>query len=232
MSVEGKGKLWELRVRVVGDVARGIYATTTDQRVAGLSVVAKMAREKPRMGLETARKRVRPATGYKGRGFEESLHGGRGVAAGTRMGGRKVHAGRGDGPRWHGSEAKPTRARARAAARQDAVGDRATGGGQCQCHPPFVTLRRHAEATGPQLMPGLKRISGRGVRGSRRVDNGAPGGHFRVPVITLATRPRLPQNLGGLCVPVGSYLATGESETTGNGADPGIFVDQIAGLCV
>ena len=50
-------------VRVVGDVARGIYATTTDQRVAGLRAEAKMAGKTPRIGLGTAREGMRAVMG-------------------------------------------------------------------------------------------------------------------------------------------------------------------------
>ena len=63
MPAESKGKLPELRVRVVGDVDRGIYATTTDQRVAGLRVEAKIAGRTPRIALGTAREGMRAVTG-------------------------------------------------------------------------------------------------------------------------------------------------------------------------
>ena len=57
-----EGKLWELRVRAEGDIARGIYVTTTGRRVVVLHVFAKKSRKTPRRALETARERMRQVT--------------------------------------------------------------------------------------------------------------------------------------------------------------------------
>ena len=54
-----EGKLWELRVRAEGGIARGIYVTATGRRVVVLHVFAKKSRKTPRQALETARKRMR-----------------------------------------------------------------------------------------------------------------------------------------------------------------------------
>ena len=55
------GKLWELRVRAHGGIARGLYVTATGRRVIVLHVFAKKSRKTPRQALETARKRMRQA---------------------------------------------------------------------------------------------------------------------------------------------------------------------------
>ena len=53
------GKLWELRVRAEGGIARGIYVTATGKRVVVLHVFAKKSRKTPRRTLATARERMR-----------------------------------------------------------------------------------------------------------------------------------------------------------------------------
>ena len=57
------GKLWELRVRAEGGIARGIYVTATGRRVVVLHVFAKKSRKTPRRALATARERMRQVTG-------------------------------------------------------------------------------------------------------------------------------------------------------------------------
>lgn len=54
-----EGKLWELRVRAVGGIARGIYVTATGRRVVVLHVFAKKSRQTPRHVLVTARERMK-----------------------------------------------------------------------------------------------------------------------------------------------------------------------------
>ena len=54
-----EGKLWELRVRAEGGIARGIYVTAAERRVVVLHVFAKKSRKTPRRALATARKRMR-----------------------------------------------------------------------------------------------------------------------------------------------------------------------------
>ena len=49
------GKLWELRVRAEGGIARGIYVTAAERRVVVLHVFAKT----PRRALATARERMK-----------------------------------------------------------------------------------------------------------------------------------------------------------------------------
>ena len=53
------GKLWELRVRAEGGIARGIYMTATGRRLVVLHVFAKKSRRTPRRALDVARKRMR-----------------------------------------------------------------------------------------------------------------------------------------------------------------------------
>ena len=53
------GKLWELRVRAEGGIARGIYVTVASRRVVVLHVFAKKSRKTPRRALATARERMR-----------------------------------------------------------------------------------------------------------------------------------------------------------------------------
>ena len=53
------GKLWELRVRADGGIARGIYVTAAGRRVVVLHVFAKKSRRTPRRALATARERMR-----------------------------------------------------------------------------------------------------------------------------------------------------------------------------
>ena len=56
------GKLWELRVRAEGGIARGIYVTAAGRRVVVLHVFAKKSRKTPRRTLATARERMRQVT--------------------------------------------------------------------------------------------------------------------------------------------------------------------------
>ena len=56
------GKLWELRVRADGGIARGIYVTAAGRRVVVLHVFAKKSRRTPRRALATARERMRKVT--------------------------------------------------------------------------------------------------------------------------------------------------------------------------
>ena len=55
-------KLWELRVRAEGNIARGIYVTATGQRVVVLHVFVKKTRRTPRRALEMAKKRMKQVT--------------------------------------------------------------------------------------------------------------------------------------------------------------------------
>ena len=54
-----EGKLWELRVRGDGGIARGIYVTAARRRVVVLHVFEKKSRKTPRRALATARERMR-----------------------------------------------------------------------------------------------------------------------------------------------------------------------------
>ena len=53
------GKLWELRARTQGGVARGIYVTQAEQRVVILHVFAKKSRKTPLRALAIARDRMK-----------------------------------------------------------------------------------------------------------------------------------------------------------------------------
>ena len=53
------GKLWELRVRAEGGIARGIYVTAAERRIVVLHVFAKKSRKTPRRALATARERMK-----------------------------------------------------------------------------------------------------------------------------------------------------------------------------
>ena len=53
------GKLWELRVRAEGGIARGIYVTAAERRVVVLHVFAKKSRKTPRRAIVTARERMK-----------------------------------------------------------------------------------------------------------------------------------------------------------------------------
>jgi len=55
-------KLWELRVKAEGGIARGIYVTAAQQRVVVLHVFAKKSRRTPRRALATARERMKQVT--------------------------------------------------------------------------------------------------------------------------------------------------------------------------
>lgn len=57
-----EGKLWELRVRAEGGIARGIYVTATGRRVIVLHVFAKKLRKTPQRALATARQRMKEVT--------------------------------------------------------------------------------------------------------------------------------------------------------------------------
>ena len=54
-----EGKLWELRAKAQGGIARGIYVTATGRRVVVLHVFAKKSRKTPGRALDTARKRMK-----------------------------------------------------------------------------------------------------------------------------------------------------------------------------
>ena len=56
------GKLWELRVRAEGGIARGIYVTAAGRRVVVLHVFTKKSRRTPRRAFATARERMRQVT--------------------------------------------------------------------------------------------------------------------------------------------------------------------------
>ena len=56
------GKLWELRVRSEGGIARGIYVTAAGRRVVVPHVFSKKSRKTPRRALATARERMRQVT--------------------------------------------------------------------------------------------------------------------------------------------------------------------------
>ena len=53
------GKLWELRAKAHGGIARGIYVTATGRRVVILHVFEKKSRKTPRRALATARERMK-----------------------------------------------------------------------------------------------------------------------------------------------------------------------------
>lgn len=54
-----EGKLWELRAKAQGGIARGIYVTATGKRMVVLHVFAKKTRKTPARALDTARKRMK-----------------------------------------------------------------------------------------------------------------------------------------------------------------------------
>ena len=56
------GKLWELRVRAQGGIARGIYVTLAERRVVILHVFAKKSRRTPLRALAIARERMKQVT--------------------------------------------------------------------------------------------------------------------------------------------------------------------------
>ena len=53
-----EGKLWELRVRAEGEIARGIYVTAAGRRLVVLHVFVKKSRKTPQRALATARERM------------------------------------------------------------------------------------------------------------------------------------------------------------------------------
>ena len=57
-----ESKLWELRARTEGGIARGFYMTAEGRRVVVLHVFAKKSRKTPRRALATARERMRQVT--------------------------------------------------------------------------------------------------------------------------------------------------------------------------
>lgn len=57
-----EGKLWELRIKAEGGIARGIYVTATGRRVVVLHVFVKKSRKTPRHALTTAKKRMKQVT--------------------------------------------------------------------------------------------------------------------------------------------------------------------------
>ncbi|MDN2566804.1 type II toxin-antitoxin system RelE/ParE family toxin [Aquibium sp. A9E412] len=54
-----EGKLWELRAKAPGGLARGIYVTASERRVIVLHVFAKKSRKTPAAALRIARERMR-----------------------------------------------------------------------------------------------------------------------------------------------------------------------------
>ena len=57
-----EGKLWELRAKAAGGIARGIYVTAAERRVVVLHVFVKKSRRTPRRALLTARRRMKQVT--------------------------------------------------------------------------------------------------------------------------------------------------------------------------
>ena len=57
-----EGKLWGLRVRAQGGIARGFYVTAAEPRVVVLHIFAKKSRKTPRRALATARERMKQVT--------------------------------------------------------------------------------------------------------------------------------------------------------------------------
>lgn len=57
-----EGKLWELRVKAEGGIARGVYATAAGRRVVVLHVFVKKSRKMPRRALATAKERMKQVT--------------------------------------------------------------------------------------------------------------------------------------------------------------------------
>ena len=53
------GKLWELRVRSEGGIARGIYVTAARRRVVVLHVFAKNSQKTPQRALALAKQRIK-----------------------------------------------------------------------------------------------------------------------------------------------------------------------------
>jgi len=62
MSSRLDGKLWELRVKAQGGIARGIYVTAVRRRVVVLHVFAKKSQRTPRQALATAGERMKQVT--------------------------------------------------------------------------------------------------------------------------------------------------------------------------
>jgi phage-related protein len=54
-----EGKLWEMRMKGKGGIARAIYVTASGERVVVVHAFAKKAQKTPARALETARVRVR-----------------------------------------------------------------------------------------------------------------------------------------------------------------------------
>lgn len=57
-----EGKLWELRVKAEGGIARGVYVTVAGRRVVVLHVFVKKSRKMPRRALATAKERMKQVT--------------------------------------------------------------------------------------------------------------------------------------------------------------------------
>jgi phage-related protein len=53
-----EGRIWEMRLRGRGGIARALYVTTTGRRVVVLRVFAKKTQKTPRREIELARKRA------------------------------------------------------------------------------------------------------------------------------------------------------------------------------
>ena len=148
------GKLWELRVRAEGGIARGIYVTAEERRVVVLHVFAKKSRKTPWRALVTARERMKQ------------------VVLMTRL--KDLKKSLMENPEFREEYARAddefklieALVRARTAAKltqaelarrlgttQSAVA-RLEGG---RVSPSLATLRRYAEATGTRLTVGLER---------------------------------------------------------------------------
>ena len=147
-----EGKLWELRVRAEGGIARGIYVTVAGRRVVVLHVFAKKSRKTPRReGTDEAGDAMTKLKDLEARFMED--------------------------PEFREEYARideeyaliEALVRARTAAKltqaelarrlgttQSAVA-RLEGG---RVSPSFATLRRYAEATGTRLTVGLERVEG------------------------------------------------------------------------
>ncbi|CDZ58912.1 Hypothetical protein NGAL_HAMBI2605_02630 [Neorhizobium galegae bv. orientalis] len=57
-----EGKLWELRAKASGGIARGIYVTATGRKVVVLHVFVKKSQKTPSRALEIARQRMKEVT--------------------------------------------------------------------------------------------------------------------------------------------------------------------------
>ncbi len=57
-----EGRIWEMRLRGRGGIARALYVTATGKRVVVLRVFAKKTQKTPRREIELARKRAEEVT--------------------------------------------------------------------------------------------------------------------------------------------------------------------------